>query len=152
MFKAVTANCNNLLLYWSQFRAYEWTQNAPNQIMQLIIVYSRVILHMNYILITSITCNICRSLYEVATLYREEITLMEQNFTAILQYPILQSSTQPHQRFSFYSSTGQSSQLSGSRSSFVQCSSSMQLAPICRFKLTAPIHSKHIKNILRVSN
>ena len=32
-----------------------------NQIMQLIIVYSRVILHMNYILITSITCSISRS-------------------------------------------------------------------------------------------
>ena len=56
-----------------------------NQIMQLIIVYSRVILHMNYILITSITCSISRSLYEVATLYREEIILLEQKFTAILR-------------------------------------------------------------------
>ena len=33
-------------------------QPLYNQIMQLIIVYSRVILHMNYILITSITCSI----------------------------------------------------------------------------------------------
>ena len=33
----------------------------------------------------SITCSISRSLYEVAALYREEITLMGQKFTAIIR-------------------------------------------------------------------